>query len=55
MTKPTRNIVYNIGDKIIAGSLQLIPYQFARRLTNSTEPFFHFALSANYYYNRASF
>ena len=83
VTKPTGNIVYNIGDKIIAGSLQLIPYQFAlrtvnelglrlvndvtwikqnpaphqftRRLTNSTEPFFHFALGANYYHNRASF
>ena len=83
VTKPTGNIVYNIGDKIIAGSLQLIPYQFAlrtvndlglrlvndvtwikqnpaphqftRRLTNSTEPFFHFALGANYYYNRAAF
>lgn len=83
VTKPTGNIVYNIGDKIIAGSLQLIPYQFAlrtvgelglrlvndvtwikqnpaphqftRRLTNSTEPFFHFALSANYYHNRTAF
>lgn len=31
VTKPTGNIVYNIGDKIIAGSLQLIPYQFALR------------------------
>jgi len=83
VTKATGNIVYNIGDKIIAGSLQLIPYQFAlrtvnelslrlvndvtwikqnpaphqftRRLTNSTEPFFHFALGANYYYDRAAF
>lgn len=83
VTKPAGNIVYNIGDKIIAESLQLIPYQFAirtvgelglrlvndvtwikqnpvphqftRRLTNSTEPFFHFALAANYYHNRAAF
>ncbi len=81
--KPTGNIVYNMGDKIIDGSLQLVPYRFAirvldefnlrlvnditwikrnptphqfnRRLTVSTEPFFHFALSSDYYYNRAAF
>ena len=81
--KPTGNIVYNMGDKIIDGSLQLVPYRFAiwvldefnlrlvnditwikrnptphqfnRRLTISTEPFFHFALGSDYYYNRAAF
>ena len=74
--RPTGNIVYNMGDKIIDGSLQLIPYRFAarvmdefglrlvnditwikrnptphqftRRLTVSTEPFFHFALGSRY-------
>lgn len=81
--KPTGNIVYNMGDKITGGSLQLIPYrfairalnefdlrlvnditwikrnptphQFSRRLTVSTEPFFHFALNGEYYYNRDAF
>ena len=81
--KPTGNIVYNMGDKIVAGSLRLVPYRFAvrvidelglrlvnditwikrnptpyqfqRRLTNSTEPFFHFALNGQYYYDRAAF
>ena len=81
--KPTGNIVYNMGDKIIGGSLQLIPYRFAiraldgfgirlvnditwiklnptphqfnRRLTVSTEPFYHFALGSDYYYNRDAF
>ena len=81
--KPTGNIVYNMGDKFIGGSLQLIPYQFAlrvtrqfnlrlvnditwvksnptphqfnRRLTSSTEPFFHFAFGSNYYYDRSAF
>ena len=81
--KPTGNIVYNMGDKIIDGCLQLIPYRFAiraidefnlrlvnditwikrnptphqfnRRLTVSTEPFFHFALNGDYYYNRDAF
>ena len=81
--KPTGSIVYNVGDKIIDGSLQLVPYRFAlrvvdelglrlvnditwvkrnptphqfdRRLVSSTEPFFHFALSGDYYYNRAAF
>ena len=27
--KPTGNIVYNMGDKIVAGSLRLVPYRFA--------------------------
>lgn len=81
--KPTGSIVYNVGDKIIDGSLRLVPYRFAlrvvdelglrlvnditwvkrnptphqfdRRLISSTEPFFHFALSGEYYYNRAAF
>ena len=81
--RPTGNIVYNMGDKIIDGSLQLIPYRFAarvmdefglrlvnditwikrnptphqftRRLTVSTEPFFHFALSSDYHYDRDAF
>ena len=81
--KPTGNIVYNMGDKVIDGSLQLIPYQFAlkvlyqfnlrlvneitwtksnptphqfnRRLTFSTEPFFHFAKTNKYYYDRLAF
>lgn len=81
--KPTGSIVYNMGDKITGGSLQLIPYRFAikaldkfglrlvnditwikrnptphqfnRRLTVSTEPFFHFALNGDYYYNRDAF
>lgn len=81
--KPTGNIVYNMGDKVIDGGLQLIPYRFAarvvdelnlrlvnditwikqnptphqftRRLTISTEPFFHFALSSDYYYNLEAF
>ncbi len=81
--KPTGSIVYNMGDKIIGGSLQLVPYrfalrvleefnlrlvneitwvksnptphQFSRRLIASTEPFFHFALSKDYYYDRKAF
>lgn len=81
--KPSGNIVYNMGDKIIDGSLLLVPYrfalkvleeyklrlvnditwvksnptphQFSRRLIASTEPFFHFALSRDYYYNRKAF
>ena len=81
--KPTGNIVYNMGDKVIDGGLQLIPYrfaarvvddlnlrlvnditwikqnptphQFARRLTISTEPFFHFAVSNDYFYDIAAF
>ncbi len=81
--KPTGNIVYNMGDKIVDGSLLLVPYQFAlqvlgdfnlrlvnditwvksnptphqfsRRLIASTEPFFHFALNRDYYYDRKAF
>ena len=81
--KPTGNIVYNMGDKIVGGSSLLIPYrfaikvldelnlklinditwvkqnptphQFSRRLIASTEPFFHFTLNNDYYYDRASF
>ena len=81
--KPTGNIVYNMGDKIVDGSLRLVPYRFAiraldelnlrlvnditwiklnptphqfqRRLTNSAEPFFHFALNGKYYYDRPAF
>ena len=83
VTRPTGNIVYNMGDKIVDGSLQLVPYRFAvkilddfkvrlvnditwvkknptphqfpRRLTSSTEPFFHFAVGNKYHYNRAEF
>lgn len=81
--KDTGNIVFNLGDKYIKGSLKLIPYRFAlevlkrndvklinditwsksnptprqykRRLVSSTEPFFHFAKSNNYYYNIDNF
>ena len=81
--KPTGSIVYNLGDKVAEGSLQLIPYRFAlrvlerfelrlvnditwlkrnptphqfpRRLTGSTEPFFHFAMGSDYYYDRPAF
>ena len=81
--KPTGSIVFNVGDKYIDGSLQLIPYQFSlavlkafpvklinditwvktnptphqykRRLINSTEPFFHFVKTNDYYYNRDAF
>ncbi|MDE2777632.1 MAG: site-specific DNA-methyltransferase [Chloroflexota bacterium] len=81
--KPTGNIVYNMGDKIIDGSMLLVPYrfalkvledfdlrlvnditwvksnptphQFSRRLIASTEPFFHFALGRDYYYDRKAF
>ena len=31
------------------------PHQFARRLINSTEPFFHFAVSGDYYHDRSAF
>ena len=85
VTKPTGSIVYNIGDKIIDGCVQLVPYrfaikvledpllklrlvnditwvkknptphQFSRRLIASTEPFFHFALGNDYYYDRSAF
>ena len=81
--KLSGNIVYNMGDKIAGGGLQMVPYrfairavdelglrlvnditwvksnptphQFARRLVNSTEPFFHFALSGDYYHDRSAF
>ena len=83
VVKPTGSIVYNMGDKITDGSLQLVPYRFAarvldecnlrlvnditwvkqnptphqfnRRLTRSTEPFFHFTVSKDYYYDRPAF
>ena len=83
LLRPTANIVYNLGDKFVGGSLMLIPYrfalrvvdelglllvnditwvkanpvphQFARRLTSSTEPFFHFATSGGYYHDRDGF
>ena len=83
LVKPTGSIVYNMGDKIADGSLQLVPYRFAarvldecnlrlvnditwvkqnptphqfnRRLTRSTEPFFHFAVGKDYYYDRSAF
>lgn len=32
-----------------------MPRQYDRRLVPSTEPFFHFALSGDYYYDRSSF
>ncbi|MCY4610509.1 MAG: site-specific DNA-methyltransferase [Gammaproteobacteria bacterium] len=81
--KPTGNIVYNIGDKYLNGSLLLLPFRFAtmacdrfpvklvneitwvkrnptprqfdRRLVSSTEPFFHFAVTNDYYYDRKNF
>lgn len=31
------------------------PHQYGRRLVSSTEPFFHFALSKDYYYDRDAF
>lgn len=76
--KPTGNIVVNLGDKSVGGSLQVIPYRFAikmldagfqlpnvinwikpnpvpkphkKRLVSATEPFFHFSLSGNFYFN----
>lgn len=83
LVKPTGSIVYNMGDKIADGSLQLVPYRFAarvldecdlrlvnditwvkqnptphqfnRRLTRSTEPFFHFTVGKDYYYDRSAF
>lgn len=83
ITKPEGNIVYNVGDKYLKGSLMLLPFRFAmmasdmypvklvneitwvkrnptprqftRRLVSSTEPFFHFAVGDNYYYDRDSF
>lgn len=83
IVKPTGSIVYNLGDKYVDGSLQLLPFRFAllacekfglklineitwvkrnptprqfeRRLVSSTEPFFHFAVRDDYYYDRRSF
>lgn len=83
ISKPTGNIVYNIGDKYLNASLLLLPFRFAttacdrfpvklvneitwvkrnptprqfdRRLVSSTEPFFHFAVTDDYYYDRKSF
>lgn len=77
------SIVFNLGDKYLEGSLQLIPYRFAsavlksfpiklvnnitwiklnptprqyqKRLVSSTEPFFHFVKSDEYYYNLKDF
>lgn len=81
--KEEGNIVFNLGDKYLNGSLMLIPYRFAlsvidrlgiklvnhitwvktnptprqcrRRLVPSTEPFFHFVKSDNYYFNPDEF
>jgi len=83
VTKPTGNIVFNIGDKYEDSSLCLVPYKFAiyilehekvrlvnnitwvkqnptprqyrKRLVSSTEPFFHFVKSEDYYYNLDDF
>ena len=83
ITKPTGNIIYNLGDKYKNGKLLLVPFRFAlavtesfpvflvnnitwvksnptprqykRRLVSSTEPFFHFAKSADYYYDYHKF
>jgi site-specific DNA-methyltransferase (adenine-specific) len=77
------SIVFNLGDKYLESSLQLIPYKFAievlktfpvklinnimwvklnptprqyqKRLVSSTEPFFHFVKSDDYYYNFISY
>ena len=77
------SIIFNLGDKYLEGSLQLIPYRFAlkvlkscqvklvnnitwvklnptprqyrRRLVSSTEPFFHFVKSEDYYYDLKDF
>lgn len=73
------SVVFNLGDKYLESSLQLIPFMFAievlksfkvklvnnitwvklnptprqyqKRLVSSTEPFFHFVKSDDYYYN----
>lgn len=77
--KDDGSIVFNLGDKYLGGSLQLIPFRFAievlktfsvklvnnitwvklnptprqyqKRLVSSTEPFFHFVKTEEYYYN----
>lgn len=81
--KSDGNLVFNLGDKYIKGSLALIPYRFAlmaierfnlklvnhitwvkknptprqykKRLVPSTEPFFHFVKSDDYYFDVSSF
>ncbi len=81
--KPTGNVIYNLGDKYLNGSLLLVPFRFAikasnqssvrlvnnitwaktnptprqfdRRLVSSSEPFFHFVKSKQYYYDRDQF
>lgn len=81
--KEEGNMVVNLGDKYLQGSLMLIPYRFGlrmidelglklvnhitwvktnptprqykKRLVPSTEPFFHFAKSDNYYFNLDEF
>lgn len=83
VVKDTGSIVFNIGDKYIAGNLLLVPYQFAiraqreekvrlvnevtwvkvnpspkqdpKKLVSSKEPFFLFAKSNNYYFNKETF
>jgi site-specific DNA-methyltransferase (adenine-specific) len=82
ITKPTGSIVFNVGDKYLDASLQLIPYRFAisasargvklvnqvtwvksnptprqfkRRMVSSTEPFFHFVKTSDYFYNLDAF
>lgn len=83
ITKPTGNILYNLGDKYLKSGLLLVPYRFAlavtakfpvllvnditwvkrnptprqfkRRLVSSTESFFHFVKSDQYYYARDEF
>ena len=83
ITKPTGNIIYNLGDKYKKGGLLLVPFRFAlaavdafsvslinnitwikrnptprqykRRLVSSTEPFFHFVKTTEYYYDPQAF
>jgi len=83
VVKPEGNIVFNVGDKYLKGSLLLVPYRFAiaaselgtvslvneitwvkhnptprqfkRRLVSSTEPFFHFVKTGDYYYDIDAF
>jgi len=37
IVKPTGSLVFNLGDKYESGSLLLVPYRFAHRMTTSTE------------------
>ncbi|MCE1165156.1 MAG: hypothetical protein LWX07_07120, partial [Bacteroidetes bacterium] len=81
--KNTGTVVFNVGDKWVNGSLQLVPYRFAlkvlenkkvklinevtwvkinptpkqdyTKLVSSKEPFFVFAKSNTYYFDRDSF